>query len=230
MRPRRPYFGAVLTPLHRRERVCWCNRLRGCRFRNCRRIWLSDKSRFLLQKRDGRIRVNRRRNERFSSSCVQEVDSFGGGSVMMWAAISNDRKTDLVHVPGNLTAVRYRDEILQPDIMHVIDRQRELFQQDNARPHTARVTMQMDYLEQNNINVLPWPSKSLDLNPIEHLWDQLDKRVRQRKPPPQTLDQFRQMLQQEWRTIPRNNVSNLIESMPRRCRAVLAARGGHTRY
>jgi transposase len=48
--------------------------------------------------------------------------------------------------------------------MHVIDRQRELFQQGNARPHTARVTM--DYLEQNNINVLPWPSKSPDLNPV----------------------------------------------------------------
>jgi hypothetical protein len=36
------------------------------------------------------------------SSCVQEVDSFGDGSVMMWAAISNDRKTDIVHVPCNL--------------------------------------------------------------------------------------------------------------------------------
>ena len=73
---------------------------------------------------------------------------------MMWATISNDRKTDLVHVPGNLTAVRY---ILQPHLVHVIDRQRDLFQQDNTRPHTARVTM--DYLEQNNINVRPWPSK-----------------------------------------------------------------------
>ena len=83
--------------------------------------------------------------------------------------------------------------------MEVIDRQRELFQQDNA-------SLTMDYLEQNNINVLPWPSKSPDLNPIEHLWDQLDKRVRQRQPPHQTLDQLRQMLQQEWRTIPRNNV------------------------
>jgi transposase len=143
---------------------------------------------------------------------------------MMWAAISNNRKTDIVHVPGNLTAVRYRDEILQPHLMHVIDRQRGLFQQDNAMPHTARVTM--DYLDQKNINVLPWPSKSPDLNPIEHL----DKRVRQRQRPPQILDQLRQMLQQEWRTIPRNNVRNLIESMPRRCRAVLAARGGHTRY
>ena len=106
IRPRRPYFGAVLTPLHRRERVRWCNRLRDWTFRNWWRIWFSDESRFLLQKRDGRIRVYRRRNERFSSSCVQEVDSFGGGGVMMWAFISNDRKTDLVHVPGNLSAVR----------------------------------------------------------------------------------------------------------------------------
>jgi transposase len=60
IRPRRPYFGAVLTPLHRRERVLWCNILRGWTFRNWCRIWFSDESRFLLQKRDGRIRVYRR--------------------------------------------------------------------------------------------------------------------------------------------------------------------------
>jgi hypothetical protein len=80
---------------------------------------------------------------------VQEVDSYGGGSVMVWAAISNDSKTELVHVLGNLTPVRYIDEIFQPQLMHGIDRQRELFQQDNTRPHTARVAM--DYLELNNI-------------------------------------------------------------------------------
>ena len=108
-------------------------------------MWFSDESRILLQKRDGSTRVHRRRNEHFSSSCVLEVDSCGGGSVMMLSTILNDRKIDLVHVPGNLMAVRYRDEILQPHLMHVIDQQRELFQQENARPHTARVAM--NYLE-----------------------------------------------------------------------------------
>lgn len=71
---------------------------------------------------------------------------------MMWAALSKDHKTDLVNVQGNLTVVRYRYEILKPHLMYVIDRQMELFQQDNARPHTDRVAI--DYLEQNTINVL----------------------------------------------------------------------------
>ena len=88
----------------------------------------------------------------------------------------------------------------------------------------------MDYLAQNDINVLQWPSKSPDLNPIEHLRDHLNKRVRQRQPPTQTLDRLCQMLQLEWRTIPQNNVRKLIEYMPRRCRAVLGARGGHAWY
>jgi len=91
--------------------------------------------------------------------------------------------------------------------MHVIDRQRELFQQETARPHTARLAMA--YPEHNKFNVLSRPSKSLDLNPIQHLWDHLDKRLRQRQTPPPTLDQLCQMLQQEWRIIPRNNVRKL---------------------
>ena len=124
-------------------------------------MWFSAESHFLLQKRDGRIRVYRHRNEHLSSSRVQVVDSYGGGSVMMWAGISDHRKTELVHVPGNLRAVRYIDEILQPHLMHVIDRQRELFQQENVRPHTTP-----------------------DLNQIKHLWDHLYKRVHQRQPPP----------------------------------------------
>lgn len=43
---------------------------------------------------------------------------------MMWVAISYHRKMEFVHVPDNLTAQSVKDEILQPNFMHVIDRQK----------------------------------------------------------------------------------------------------------
>jgi hypothetical protein len=67
----------------------------------------------------------------------------------MWGAISYFRKTQLVPIRGNLNAARYRDEILQPHLLLAIDVRREIFKQDNARPHTARLTM--DYLQNGNI-------------------------------------------------------------------------------
>jgi transposase len=78
--------------------------------------------------------------------------------------------------------------------------------------------------------VLPWPSKSPDFNPIEHLWDALDRRVRQRQPQPQSLQQLVNALQDEWKNIPQQAIRTLISSMSRRCHAVIDSRGGHTRY
>ena len=49
---------------------------------------------------------------------------------------------------------------------------------DNARPHVARICRQ--FLNRNNINILPWPAVSPDMNPIEHIWDYLGRKVRDR--------------------------------------------------
>jgi len=137
----------------------------------------------MLERRDSGVRLYRRRNERFAPNCVVEVDNYGGGSVMVSGAISYARKTHLMPIHGNLNAARYRDEILQPHLLPVIDFRREIFQQDNARSHTALLTM--DYLQNHNITKISWSSKSPVLNPIELLWDELDRRVRQ--PQPKTL-------------------------------------------
>jgi hypothetical protein len=100
-----------------------------------------------------RTRVYRRRNERFARNCVLEVDIFGGGSVMMRDAISYARKSQLVHIPGNLNAARYRDEVLTPHILPAMNLRRDVFQHDHARPHTARATD--DFLANQNVRVLP---------------------------------------------------------------------------
>ena len=88
----------------------------------------------------------------------------------------------------------------------------------------------MDFLNFHHIRVLPWPAMSPDLNPIEHLLDELGRRVRSRLNPPETHDQLRRALVAEWTNIPIDFVRNLIRSMRQRCQAVINARGGHTRY
>ena len=67
-------------------------------------------------------------------------------------------------------------------------------------------------------------------SPIEHVWDILGQRVRQRVPRPRTLQALGAALQEEWRRIPQLQTARLIRSMSRRCVARIDATGGHTRY
>ena len=150
--------------------------------RQWRRVLFTDESRFTLYRADGRRRVYRRRGERFADACVVERDRFGGGSVMVWGGIAHGIKSQLIIVAGNMTAVRYRDEILRPVAVPLVQQRNLILQQDNARPHVARVCQ--DFLANNNIAPLAWPPYSPDLIPIEHMWDELDRRVRKRRNPP----------------------------------------------
>ena len=103
-----------------------------------------------------------------------------------------------------------------------------VFQPDNARPHIARDNIL--FLQNNNINFIDdWPSESPDLDPIEHLWDDLEKRVRRRQNPPGNINELREALLEEWNYIPPAQINNLIYSMRRRCQAVSNVRDGHTR-
>ena len=87
-----------------------------------------------------------------------------------------------------------------------------------------------DFLQDRNVSVLPWPAKGPDLNPIEHVWDLLDWRVRARAIPPRNVWELAGALVEEWGNISQQELANLVQSMRRRCAAVLNAAGGHTRY
>jgi transposase len=77
-----------------------------------------------------------------------------------------------------MTRIRYRDEIVQCYVIPFIQAQDNnvTFQQYTARPHVAYLVR--DYLTQQNVDVLPWPAISPDLLPIEHVWDEMERRLR----------------------------------------------------
>ena len=86
-----------------------------------------------------------------------------------------------------------------------------MFQHDNASLHVARICTQ--FLEVENVTVLPWPAYSPDMAPIEHVWDALDRRVRQRVPVPTNIQHLRVAIEEEWDNIPQTIINILINSM-----------------
>ena len=230
MRARYAYRGNVLTPERRRNRVNWCTLHQRWTQRQWNGVLFTDESRFCLDMSDRRKMVWRRRGERYADCCVRQAMRWGGGSVMVWGGISWRHKTPLVVLDGTLTAQRYVDNVLRPFVLPFVRNHDDVnvVQQDNARPHSARVTQ--EFLRENNIRILPWPAFSPDLNPIEHFWDQLGRKVYDGRRQISNRQQLVQALIEEWDAIPQYRIQRLIQSMRRRCHAVLNVQGGHTRY
>jgi transposase len=77
---------------------------------------------------------------------------------------------------------------------------------------------------------MDWPAQSPDLNPIEHLWDELELRLRSRPQCPTSLTALATALQEEWAAIPLETFRHLVESLPGKVRAAIKARDGPTHY
>ena len=107
---RRPVRRNVLILRHRTECLHWCRLRRRWTRDQWRTVLFTDESRFQLKRTHGH-------GERYTVNCVQEVDRFGGGSVMVWAGIRHNGRTALVHVDGTPNGIRYRNEILQRHVL-----------------------------------------------------------------------------------------------------------------
>ncbi|GFV70203.1 transposable element Tcb1 transposase [Trichonephila clavipes] len=95
------------------------------------------------------------------------------------------------------------------------------FTQDNARPHTARVSQ--DCLR--TVTTLPWATRSPDLPKKEHIWVHLGRQVGR----PTSLNELVVRLQQIWIEMSQNIIQNLYFSMPERIASCICAGGGSTR-
>ncbi|KAG2904511.1 hypothetical protein PC119_g11430 [Phytophthora cactorum] len=130
----------------------------------------------------------------------------GGGSVMVWGAFSAAGKSKLAILRGCQNS----------DFAS---------QQDNASIHASRETKQ--FLEENEMSTMVWPDRSPDGNPIDNVWSAMAAKVYAHGLQYHTVAELDPRC---WDAIGQEYLLRLVESMPRRCLAVIKQKGGLTKY
>ncbi|GFT86172.1 uncharacterized protein TNCV_3257601 [Trichonephila clavipes] len=124
---------------------------------------------------------------------------------------------------GILTGQRYVDDILRPHVGHFLNGlPGAIFQQDNARLHTARVAQ--DFLR--HFQTHPCTTHSPDLSLEERMCDQLKRQM----PSCHSVHDLELAVQDLWAHLPQDNIRYLINSMRDRAAACIVAGGGPMRY
>ncbi|GFY07853.1 transposable element Tcb1 transposase [Trichonephila clavipes] len=186
---RRALFGLPLMQNHKHLRHQWCDE---------RKMWVAewnevdftDESRICLQHHDGRIRVWRHRGDNMLNSCVVHHRTGPALGIMLWGGIGYHSCPPLARIAGTLNSQRYISEVLEPVVVPYFQGLvKAIFQQENERPHVARIVQRL--FVNHQIELLPWPARSPDLSPKENMWSMVIHRMHQIKPPASTSDQLR---------------------------------------
>ena len=151
---------------------------------------------------------------------------------MVWRWMGWNGVGMLAEVEGRMDASQYVN-ILEENLAENIrilklQKRNTLFQQDNDPKHTSNLAQK--WFKDNKIDMMEWSAQSPDINPIEHLWELLKRRLNKYKEPPKGVYELWDRVAEEWNKITPEDYQNLIESLPRRLEAVYKAKGGHTKY
>ncbi|GFV49760.1 transposable element Tcb2 transposase [Trichonephila clavipes] len=142
-----------------------------------------------------------------------------------------NRRTGLhIFDRGSVIGHRCCEKVLLPHVLLFRDAIGPdfIFMDDNARPHRTLVVEEL--LEIEDIIRMDWLAYSPDLNPIEHVWNVLGRRIAALLHLPENTQQLKQILIEEWALLQQEMLHQLVLSMRRRCEATIAVREGHTPY
>ncbi|GFX54376.1 transposable element Tcb2 transposase [Trichonephila clavipes] len=142
-----------LTPTHRRLRSEWCHARGKWTAAEWNQVVFSDESRFNLSSDDNCVRVWRRRVERLNPAFALQRHTAPTADVMACDVIAFNTRSPLVLIIGTITAQWYVHDILHPHVLPLMQRSaRAIFQQDNVRPRTARLSQ--DCIR--TVTTIPW--------------------------------------------------------------------------
>ncbi|MBM6386306.1 MAG: transposase [Paenibacillus sp.] len=161
----------------------------------------------------------------------------GGGSIMLWSAITYVGTGWLCKIEGNMDKDLYKS-ILEGEQNATIDflcqklnlnRSQVVFQHDNDPKHTSNLVK--NYLHSQEYQVMEWPPQSPDLNPIENMWRLLKIRLNEYETPPKGMQELFERVTEVWyNVITKEECQKVIESMPNRIEQCINAKGYWTKY
>lgn len=213
----------LLSDKNKKDRLVFCNLYKNWSKEDWHKVMFSDES-TVSQYRNHITRVRRpsgeRYNVKFTIGTVKHPKT-----VMFWGAISACGRGPLWIMPAGTTinSTVYLS-VLKEKLAPWMDlRNCSIFQQDGAPCHKAKIVK--TWMNSERITLLEnWPGSSPDLNPIEHCWTVVKKKVADMHPTSE-LDLIEKLKTVWTQDITENYCRNLIESMPDRIQAVLKAQG-----
>lgn len=184
----------ALTDQHKAKRLEWARDHMTWNKEWEKVVW-SDEKKFNLDGPDGNNYYwhDLRKEKLFSLK-----RNMGGGSVMIWAAIGHNGKSDIAFINERLNAFGYQ-QMLQDHLQNIrntIASKNLLFQQDNAPIHRAKATK--EWFKSKKIDLLPWPALSPDLNPLENAWGILARRVYAEGKQYTSVEDLKKAIKIEW--------------------------------
>ncbi|GFX67933.1 transposable element Tc3 transposase [Trichonephila clavipes] len=200
---------------------------------NCQwsRVLFTDERRFSTRSDSQPVLIWREIGTWFYTSNIKERHHYGGPGVLVWGGSSPVQHNELhIFDRGSVTGDLYCEEVLLPHVrlFRGAIGPDFLFMDDNVRPHRTLAVEEL--LESEDITRMDWSAYSPDLNPIEHVWDALGRRIAARLRHSENTQQLKQMLIEEWALLPQEMLHQLVLSMRRRYEATIAVRGGHIPY
>jgi len=195
-----------------------------------KRVVWTDESTFEIGKYSRQPRVLRAVGEKYIKECLAPTFKSGRTSLMIWGAISYNKKSEIVFMDKNRrTGTDYIEVVCDGPLKAMMSSiPGAILMEDGAPVH--RTIKAKEWKQQNSIVALKWPAQSPDLNPIENVWKLMKDYVQRRNPPVKTIDDMKNTLIEFWRDVDINNINKLICSVPDRIASVIENQGGSTRW
>jgi transposase len=222
----------LLRKTHRSKCLAWAKAHKDWTIEDWAKVIWSDESKFSFFGSHSQKYYWKTPGEPLREQHVRPTVKYGGGSVMIWGCMTWKGVGNITRIEGTMDSKMYQ-EILKAELLDTyewqeLDPEEYIFQQDNDPKHTSQLLK--NWFAEQDFKVMIWPAQSPNLNPIEHLWDEVEWRLQCSKENPTNEEGLYKKLLAVWDGVEVETVRKLVCTMPQRVADVIKAKGGYTRW